>query len=46
MWTSAKPGTLARSWKKLPPDLEEDDLQGFANKEVNKSEITDIVKCF
>jgi hypothetical protein len=34
--------TLVRSWRKLLPDLEEDDLQGFPNKKISKSEIPDM----
>jgi hypothetical protein len=37
------PVTLVRSWRKLLPDLEEYDLQGFRNKEINKSENLDMV---
>jgi hypothetical protein len=41
-WSSMDPVTLIQSWRKLLPDLE-DDLQGFPNKEVSKSEIFDMV---
>jgi hypothetical protein len=30
-WSSVNPVTLVQSWRKLLPDLEEDDLQGFYN---------------
>jgi hypothetical protein len=36
------PVTLAQSWRKLLPDLE-DNFQGFPNKDINKSEILDMV---
>jgi hypothetical protein len=32
-WSSMNPVTLVRSWRKLIPNLEEDDLQGFSNEE-------------
>jgi hypothetical protein len=41
-WSCVKPGTLIRSWGKPFPDLL-DDLQGFPNEEINKSEILDMV---
>jgi hypothetical protein len=37
------PVTLVRSWRKLVPGLEDDDLQGFPNEEIRKSEILDVV---
>jgi hypothetical protein len=37
------PVTLIPSWRKLLPDLEDDDLQGFPNEEISKSEILDKV---
>jgi hypothetical protein len=42
--SAANPVTLVRSWRKLLSDLEEDDLQGFRNEDVSKSEILDIVR--
>jgi hypothetical protein len=35
------PVTLVSSWRKLGPDVEEDDFQGFSNEEINKSEFLD-----
>jgi hypothetical protein len=37
------PGMLVRARKKLLPDLENEDMQGFPNKEISKSEILDMV---
>jgi hypothetical protein len=37
-WTSMNPVTLVQSWRKLLPDLEDDDVQGFPNEEISKSE--------
>jgi hypothetical protein len=37
------PVTLVQSWRKLLPDLEDDDLQGFPNEEINKFKILDMV---
>jgi hypothetical protein len=34
---------MVRSWRKLLPDLEDDDLQGFPDEEISKSEILDTV---
>jgi hypothetical protein len=42
-WSSMNPVMLVRSWRKRLPDLEEDDLQGFPNEEIRKSEILDMV---
>jgi hypothetical protein len=42
-WSSMNPVTLVRSWRKLPPDPEELDLQGLPNEEISKSTILDIV---
>jgi hypothetical protein len=42
-WSSVNPVPLVRSRRKLLPDLEGDDLQGFSNKEISKSEILDMV---
>jgi hypothetical protein len=42
-WSSGNPVTLVRSWRKLLPDLEDDDLQGFPKEEISKSEILDMV---
>jgi hypothetical protein len=40
---SVTPVTMVQSWRKFLPDLDEDDLQGFPNKEFSKSKILDIV---
>jgi hypothetical protein len=40
---SVNPVMLVRSWGKLLPNLQDDDLQGFHNKEISKSEIFDMV---
>jgi hypothetical protein len=32
---------LVQSWKNLLPDLKDEDLQGFPNKEISISEILD-----
>jgi hypothetical protein len=37
--SSTNPVMLVRSWMKLLPDLEDDDLQGFPTKEISKSEV-------
>jgi hypothetical protein len=42
-WSFVNPITLVQSWRKLLPDLQDDDLQGFPNKENSKSEILDTV---
>jgi hypothetical protein len=42
-WSSVNAATLVRSRRKLLPDLEEDDLQGFCNEEISKSEILDLM---
>jgi hypothetical protein len=36
--------TLVQSLRKLPPDLEENDLQSFPDKEISKYEILDKVQ--
>jgi hypothetical protein len=41
-WSSVNPVTLVRSWRKLLPDLEDDDLQSFPN-EISKSKILGMV---
>jgi hypothetical protein len=43
--SSVNPVTLVQSWRKLLPDLDDDDddLQGFPNEESSKSEILDMV---
>jgi hypothetical protein len=41
--SSVNPVMLVQSWKKLLPDLEDDDLQGVPNKEVSKSKILNMV---
>jgi hypothetical protein len=41
---SMKEVMLVQLWRKLVPDLEDDDFQGFPN-EISKSEILDIVYC-
>jgi hypothetical protein len=38
-WSSVNPVILVRLWRKLLPDLEKDDLQGFPNEEISKSKI-------
>jgi hypothetical protein len=42
-WSSMNPGMLVRSWRKLLPDPDDDDLQGFPNEETSKSKILDIL---
>jgi hypothetical protein len=42
-WSSANPVTLVRSWRKLLQDVEDDNLQGFPDEEISKSEILDMV---
>jgi hypothetical protein len=42
-WSSMNPVMLVPSWKKPVPNLEEDNLQHFPNKEISKSEILDMV---
>jgi hypothetical protein len=42
-WCSVNPVALVRSWRKLVPDQGEDDLQGFPNEEISKSEILDMI---
>jgi hypothetical protein len=37
------PAMLVWSWRKLLPDLDDDDMQGFPDKEISKSEIVDMV---
>jgi hypothetical protein len=37
------PLTLVRSWRKHLADLEADDVQGFPNKEISKSETLNMV---
>jgi hypothetical protein len=37
------PVTRVQSRRKLLPDLEDDDLEGFPNHEISKSEILDMV---
>jgi hypothetical protein len=37
------PATMVRSWQKLLPDLEDNNLQGFPNEEITKSDILDMV---
>jgi hypothetical protein len=34
---------MVQSWRKLLPDLEDKNFEGFPNEEIDKSEITDIV---
>jgi hypothetical protein len=43
IWSSMNPVMLAQSWRKLLPDLEEDDFQGFPNKTITKSKISEMV---
>jgi hypothetical protein len=42
-WFSMNPLTVVWSWRKLHPDLEDNDLQGFYNKEISMSKISDIM---
>lgn len=35
--------TLVKTWKKLLPDLEDDDIQGFPKEEIKMSQILDMV---
>ena len=35
------PGTLVQKWGKLPPHLEDNDVQGFPNEELSKFKILD-----
>jgi hypothetical protein len=42
-WSCVNPVTLIRSWRKLLPDQEEDDLQGFPDEEIGKSKILDMM---
>jgi hypothetical protein len=35
------PGTLVQKWGKLPPHLEDNDVQGFPNDELSKFKILD-----
>lgn len=35
--------TLVKTWKKLLPDLEDDDIQGFPKEEIKMSHILDMV---
>jgi hypothetical protein len=41
--SSVIPVTMVRAWRKLLPDVEVDDLQGFPNEEINKSRILDMM---
>jgi hypothetical protein len=41
-WPYMNPVTLIWSWRKLLPDLEEYDLQGFPNEKISKYEILDM----
>jgi hypothetical protein len=38
-WSSVNPVMLVQLWRKLLSDLEENDLRGFPNEEISKSEI-------
>jgi hypothetical protein len=42
-WSPMNPLLLVQSWRKLLPDTEECDLQGFPNNEISKSELFDMV---
>jgi hypothetical protein len=42
-WSSMQLVTLVSSWRKLLPDLEDEDLQGFHNEVISKSKILDMV---
>ena len=39
------PGILVQKWGKLPPHLEDNDVQGFPNEELSKFKILDIMLC-
>jgi hypothetical protein len=39
------PCTLVQKWGKLPPHLEDNDVQGFPNEELSKFKIPDIMLC-
>jgi hypothetical protein len=41
-WSSMNPVTLVRLWRKLIPDIEEDDLQGFSDR-ISKAKILDMM---
>jgi hypothetical protein len=43
VWSSMIPVMLIQLWRKFLPDLEEDNLQSFPNKEISKSKILDMV---
>jgi hypothetical protein len=42
-WSSVNPITLFQLWRKLLPHLEEDDLQGFPDEVISRSEILDML---
>jgi hypothetical protein len=42
-WSSVNPVMLVQLWRKLLPDLDDDDLQGFPNTEISKSKTPDKV---
>jgi hypothetical protein len=42
-WSSMNPVMLVPFWRKLLPDVKEDDLQGFPSEEISKSKILDMV---
>jgi hypothetical protein len=44
-WSAVNPVMLVRSWRKLLPDLEEEDLQGFSNEVISSLKILEMV-CF
>ena len=37
------PGTLVQKWGKLPPRLEDNDVQGFPNEELSRFKILDTI---
>lgn len=43
-WADVKPQTLVRSWRKLLPDLEENDFNGFPDDDSSTTEIMTMVK--
>jgi hypothetical protein len=40
-WSSVNPVMLVQSWRKLLPDTEQDDLQGFPSKETSRCKVYD-----
>jgi hypothetical protein len=44
-WSSMNPVMPFQPWRKLFPDLDDDVLQGFPNREISKSEIFYMSPC-